>query len=346
MMNDCDIRIEVDQEKEVYHPGDTGTGTVHVEVNDDCQCDSLLIILEWYTHGRGNPTSQSVARRVLFEGEWTAGEHHTYDFELTFPPGPYTYHGNYLNVDWRVKAHANIPWATDPTWTYKLRLEPNGTEERFRPGDVDRAEPALAPRDDDQTISWGQVGCGGALVGFGLLIGIIFIPVVPGPDKIWPGFLALTILAVGGFVIFRAAQNYLVERQLGDVDVHLDSTEVRPGQTIQCQTMLDPPGTVKLNGITVRLHGQEEVVSGHGTNETTYTHTVHEEDILLEGSKQTTIRSRQRTFQTDLSIPDSAPFSFYAKDNQLKWNVEVSIDVPNFEWSHTEPLAVRPMIKS
>jgi hypothetical protein len=86
--NDCDIRIEVDEETAVYHPGDTVTGTVHVEGNDDCQCDGLLLSLEGYTHGRGNTVWQRADRRLLFEGEWTAGEHHTYDFDLTFPPVP------------------------------------------------------------------------------------------------------------------------------------------------------------------------------------------------------------------------------------------------------------------
>ena len=49
MTNNCDIRIELDEDKRTYEAGDTVSGTVHVEANKDCQCDDLILELEWHT---------------------------------------------------------------------------------------------------------------------------------------------------------------------------------------------------------------------------------------------------------------------------------------------------------
>jgi hypothetical protein len=64
-------------------------------------------------------------------------------------------------VSWRLKAHADIPWALDPTAEHKLQSEPSGTEDDFRVGDQDLIENNLLAADDDQLISWRGVLFGG-----------------------------------------------------------------------------------------------------------------------------------------------------------------------------------------
>lgn len=339
MLNNCDIRIELDDPHRTYEAGDTITGTVHVEVNKDCQCDDLLLLLEWHTHGRGNTVEHRVGQQSLFRGEWAAREHHEYDFETTLPPGPYTYHGEYLNVDWRLSATADIPWAMDPSAEQELLLEPSGTEDRFQLGDKDVAERALSSGDDDQAISWGGLVFGGIFLVVGLFI---FYQAVISRAWVMGGF-SMLFMAPGGFFVYHSIRNALAQRRLGTVDVAMDATEASPGERLRCRVSMEPPGTVDLNEITVRLHGYERVVSGHGTSKTTYTQTVHDETTTIQSSKQATIRGGIRTFKADVPIPDSAPFSFHASYNELKWDVEVHIDVPNWpDWSHTEPLTVRP----
>ena len=344
MINNCDLEVELKDRNQTYNPGDTVSGTVHVEVSKDCRCDALNLSLEWFTHGRGNARSEIVDLQSLFQGDWTAGEHHAYDFETTVPPGPYTYHGNYLNVDWRVKAHADIPWALDPTAERELTLEPTGTEETFRPGEEHKAETVLAATDNDQTISWSD-----ALIGsISLISGLGLIAFLRSTDQFLGALLlAVPFIGVGGLFVYLSVRNYFAEQRLGDVDVHLDPGDASPGETVRCRVEMEPPSTVTLNEVTVRLHGHEKVVSGSGTNETTYTHTVHDEETTISRSKQATIRSGRRTFRTSLALPSSAPFSFYARDNQMRWDVEVHVDVPNWpDWVHTDLVTVRPGARS
>ncbi|HKL87759.1 MAG TPA: hypothetical protein VJ884_02065 [Salinibacter sp.] len=339
MLNNCDIRVELDENDRTYQAGDTVTGTVHVEVNNDCQCDDLILALEWHTHGRGNTVEHRVGQQSLFRGEWAAGEHHQYDVEMELPPGPYTYHGEYLNVDWRLTAEADIPWAMDPSAEQELLLEPSGTEDHFQAGDEDVVERASASGDDDQAISWGGVVFGIIFLGMGLP----FLYYSLSSMQMMMGLFSAPFVAVGGFLVYRSVRNALAERRLGSVNVQLDPAETHPGERMRCRVSMEPPSTVDLNEITVRLHGYERVVSGHGTNKTTYTHTVHDETTSIRASQQATIHGAFRTFEAETSLPDSAPFSFHADDNELKWEVEIHVDVPNWpDWSHTEPLTVRP----
>lgn len=339
-------------------PSETITGKVHVETRENVQCHGLILRLEWHTHGRGNPTEQCIESLSFNEGMWTAGEHYSYDFELSLPPGPYTYHGKYLNVSWRLQAIAHTDSSGKLKAVTGVLLEPSGTERRFRAGNEDVADTALAA-DDDQTISWSGVLQGlpymipGLLfIGGGLhflttaslnasdapiALNIIFI-------LIFPAAASLYFFYVGSRKLYSSIQNVFAEIRLGNVDVHLSSPDATPGERIRCRVSMETSGTVDLNEITVRLHCYEKVVeTDMSKDDHVYTHTVHDETTSIQSSQQATLRGGKRTFKTDIELPDSAPFSFHAEDNELKWDMEVHVDVPNWpDWMHVEPLTVQP----
>lgn len=341
MLNNCDIWIELDEQGKVLEPGDTVSGTVYVEVNKDCRCDGLQLNLEWYTHGRGNGTGATAGGKMLFHGEWAEGQRHEYPFELEMPPGPYTYRGHYLNVDWRLKATADIPWALDPKGEQELLLRPSGRESTYLPGESGAAARELTGSSDDKTISWGGLLFGGLFLAAGLLV---MIMVLTNPqDGYFPALFGLPFAGIGGWMVYRSSRNFFSEMRLGDVDVHLDTDEVTPGGELRCRVVLRPSGSVELNNISVELHGYERVVSGHGTNKSTYTHTVHSGEELVRDSVQTTLRGEPTEYAVELEVPQTAPFTFHAHENHLKWEVEVHVDVPGWpDWTHAEPLTVRP----
>lgn len=82
----------------------------------------------------------------------------------------------------------------------------------------------------------------------------------------------------------------------------------------------------------------------HGTDSNTYTHTLYEGETAPEDSVSTTLGSADApVFTTRFTIPDSAGYSFDADDNEVTWEVETHVDIPNWpDWNHTEPLLVRP----
>ena len=227
MMNDCEVTIELDGDQRV-EGGQTVTGTILVRVNDDCTCNALTADLGWYTHGRGNGTSESVTWVEVFEGEWTSGKEHRYPFEIEVPPGPYTYRGHYLNVDWSLEASADIPWALDPGDTRELVVEPDGATAEYEGGEVGELDSRIESVDDDSTISVAGVVLGGlfALVGGGVAWAGFS---QAGANWMMKGF-GLAFLAAGLTFIYFSIRNYFAEMRVGDVDVTLDPEEASPGR--------------------------------------------------------------------------------------------------------------------
>lgn len=113
-MAKCDLSIELDVSREVFHPGDEVSGQVVVQTDDSVRCDGLSVEMLWATHGKGTVARGEPEVLQLYEGEWTGSTHMRYPFRFTVPSGPVTYHGHYLNVGWFVRACADVPWKIDP----------------------------------------------------------------------------------------------------------------------------------------------------------------------------------------------------------------------------------------
>ena len=140
-MSKCDLSIELEGGRESYQVGEEVAGQVHVEVNKNCSCDGLKISLAWYTHGKGNEDEGEAESTVAFTGEWQAGERVSYPFRFTMPAGPLTQHGHYINIDWRIKAEADIPWALDPEAEAEILLTKGDYEGELSCGDSIAEEP-------------------------------------------------------------------------------------------------------------------------------------------------------------------------------------------------------------
>lgn len=121
-MAKCDLTIELDTPREVFHPGDEVSGHVVVQTDDSVRCDGLTVELLWSTHGRGTTTAGEAESLHLFDGEWVGSTTMRYAFRFTLPAGPVTYNGHYLNVGWFLRARADIPWKIDPKAEIEIAL--------------------------------------------------------------------------------------------------------------------------------------------------------------------------------------------------------------------------------
>jgi hypothetical protein len=147
----------------------------------------------------------------------------------------------------------------------------------------------------------------------------------------------------GAALAVWASWDRLAEMRLGDVDVQLESREVRPGEMIRCRTTIHPPAPVDLNQITVRLRGQEEAVNVGFSTDTTYTHTIYDEGVISRGSSETTVQQGERQFTAEVPVPASAPSSLYMEHWKVEWEPEVRVDVARWATrTHTVPIVVWP----
>ena len=321
-MSKCDLQIVFDRDDRRYRGGEEVSGTVHVRVNRDVQCNGLVLEHFWQTHGRGNTTRGKPQSIVLFKGQWRAGESFSYAFRFTVPNGPPTHRGRYLNIDHYVRARVDVPWAFDPNAREEYFLLPSGRPYGNRPRTQTQRE----------AVKHG-------LQRFGTPLGIAMI--VFGVLLLFP--FGLVLIPLGCLLLGFSMRKILAERKLGKVALRFALTLVSPGGSVPLRLTFTPRSSSRLDGVTARLVGMERCVSGSGTNRSTHTHKFYDRTVALAGGRD--VKAFERT-QIDgaVQIPELHAYSFRATDNELIWTVDVRIDIPLWpDWTENRVLTVRPL---
>jgi len=309
-MSKCDVVIEFDRPDRTFTAGEAVSGKVHVTANKDVASDGVKVKAVWQTHGRGNRAGGEVDE-VTFRGEQLrAGDRKTYEFSFDAPAGPLTYHGHYLNVDQYIHASVDIPWAIDPKAKEEYILEP---------------DPAGETHDSDPGVTCTGASSKGHK--FALLVTLIIATVA---SIAVPPYGALAWLIVVP-VLFTLVRNFMALRKLGSVSFDLAQSYVSPGQSVPLTLECCPSGRPGINGIAATLKAQEIVVSGSGTNRSTHTKTVVEEQCVIREAMH--LDMGLQTIEAAVTIPETAAWTFHASDNDLKWTLTVRVDIPGWpDW--------------
>ena len=339
-MAKCAINIELESSSARYTPGQVIRGVVTVAVDSDVKCNGLSVDLVWRTHGRGNRRSEIAMELTLFEGQWAAGQDISYPFEFTLPNGPMSYHGHYLNVDWYVRATADIPWAIDPKAEQEILLEPGP---QFDPmtyiGGGDGGDDVFDKRRANDGIPSKVLlvfSLPFMLVGLGILAFGIFGSDADG--RIGLLLFGLVIFLAGFMVCYSALRNTLAAKKLGAIRLAWPEQPIQRGEsyplTLHCNSLKN------LNAVNMTLICRETVVSGSGTDRTTYTHEVFSAPIQM---KQASDIGERLSMEASIVLPHDAAPSFYADDNELSWIIAVHIDVARWpDWKRELYLNVLP----
>lgn len=343
-MAKCDLRI-VFATPGPFHAGEIVRGEVTADVYESVSFNKLTLHREWRTHGRGNKTTGGATSTVLAPaGEWSPGAYR-FPFEFQVPNGPFTYRGNLLNVDWYLRAELDVPWAFDPKNEIEIPVLPGPSPELADRGPEFAAHYATVRRKGG--------GSGGMIAG--LAVGTIFAGVgsvmaiigvtslaVGKFDGFCPGSMGLIFVVTGAGAGYMAIRNRLAQRRIGRPEVSIGPRDVAPGGAIDVRIQLQPAAVVELASVKVTLLGEEVVVSGSGTNKTTHRHTLHETALVL-ASDRTLSPHELPHFDGRFDIPASAPWTFKASSNEVKWRVTVHLDIRGWpDWSDEHPIVVRP----
>lgn len=337
-MSKCDISIELNDPAARYPAGGSLRGVVTVSVNAACKCNALTLALGWHTHGQGNRAGESVAAVELFRGHWEAGRRVSYPFEIPLPAGPLSYHGHFLNVDWFLQARADIPWAIDPKVERDILLVAGASPEPASSPPVD-AELLRLRQQHNGLISWGlflfslpisATGCFlayRAVVDGSVLTGIVLL------------VMGAAFVLVGLMMAFVGLRNRLAALRLGQVELDWPEGPLYPGDMVSLRLRLN--AVEGLNAFKATLFCREAVVSGSGTNTTTHRHNIV--SLPIELARTAESPTGLCVVEGGLALPQDAPPSFYAPDNELSWMVELHIDVARWpDWMRRLYLDVRP----
>jgi hypothetical protein len=353
-MSKCDISVELDEPAREYAPGDEVTGTVTVRVDKDCDCDGLTVSQVWSTHGRGNRTSGGEVSETLFSGNWAAGTTSSYPFRFSVPNGPYSYHGHNLNIDWYIRARADIPWAIDPKGEADFLVGPSGEAEPSTYISKPAGHPGFLHKNAQISGVKNALSTGCLVVfllpfvGMGLLSMILSVFGNGTTGAAVMGFfVGLLFTGFGGAMLYSVVRNHLAKIRLGTIDVELAPERAHAGDALTVRVEIDSAARDNLESISATLIGRERVVSGSGTNRSTHTFDFYKEPIDLDENAQADTSAADPSrlaFSARHVLPDDAAPSFYAANNELLWLVEVHIDLARWpDWVDESYVDVLPM---
>ncbi|PTX97382.1 hypothetical protein DB346_20515 [Verrucomicrobia bacterium LW23] len=325
MSNLSPLSIQIKDEKRAYYPGDEITGTVIAKPQADTICRKLTIALNWRTGGMGNVDEGKPQGEItLFSGTLRAGVPQEFPFSLTVPPGPLTYHGNIVYVNWYLHAQADVPWAFDPTVRREFIL---ASPQDPVPLDLGPSyKPPKHPSSNEPTPWW-----------------LIILLILAAAVATW--FFPCCLFIIIPAVIFWAIPEYrkwLQVKKLGKRVLHIEPQQAYAGESIEVSFQYQATSRVDLEFISAELLGQERVESGSGSNRKTHKHKIfgNEEFLLRDAIVTPGIPGSHRA---TLWFPKDAAPTFAASNNWVEWSVIFRLKVRGYGvWEETHPVTLWP----
>ena len=167
------------------------------------------------------------------------------------------------------------------------------------------------------------------------------------PQNAWMTvFIAIFAVSFCGlplYLLYQLLGRKWANRRAGDVKVTVNKVNPAAGELLKLDLQFTPKRALYLNNIAVTLTCIERATSGSGTNRSTYTKTIHEEQTLLMDSNRSVARREPVEFTQLVQIPVDAPPSFVAGDNEVLWSIAIRVDIRSaMDWQDSFTLAVRP----
>jgi len=317
----CDIRIEMDSVD--FNMGGSVSGIVHVEVNRECECKSLMLDKYWVVRRKGLdllPGKNKTVEHCLFKGIWQPGTY-LYLFEFKLDDGPLSYDGKYFNINWFVELRADIPWALDPEDKKAFTVRRRSKSDYKALKDIrdsqqhiieDKAEPL--PPFMRYTIS--------AIFFSGIIAGLI------------SGKMFITLVAFGAaaYLYFKDNKKNLIKQSRGSLRYELNTKVLIPGDQLRL-TLSFTPGSdteIKINMPVVRFFGDEILTVKTGVNSNrprhrSYFNYLHDDEKNLE-LKHIPGKAGELRASTVFKVPLDAAPSFNAFNKDINWALKVLVN--------------------
>jgi hypothetical protein len=121
-MSEPEVVIRLDAGRAVFEPGEVLAGEYRLEGCADHAVESVTLVVQWHTTGKGDEDRAIVCEHALEPG--TTGR-----FSVRLPRAPLSYDGFLVQIRWDLRVTARIAG-----WRDRV------AEHRFQLGHVERAE--------------------------------------------------------------------------------------------------------------------------------------------------------------------------------------------------------------
>lgn len=334
-MSKCDIEIQFDRSDRTYAGGDVVSGEVMVRVNQDINCNGIVLRHYWGTHGKGNKrTGTKHELQLCHSHPLLAGEDLRLPFEFQSELWPLTYRGEHINVDHYVHVSVDVPWTIDPKHAEEFVVVAGQRPDQFT---GDRSE-VVELKAIEKEKSLGPIG---TVIGYVLVSGLVlFLFAASAMLAFEMRFVIVPIVVITGLIYW--IRKTAISGRLGEVTIKTPIVVVGPGEHWPCEISFTPKKTFQINEMSARLLVEEVATAGGGKHKTIHRHTLlDEKEIFVPEEQLMAGEPFSKQFQFPLSDTDA--WSLDVDDNKIKWTVDVRIDIPRFpDWSHKTTLQMIP----
>jgi hypothetical protein len=364
-----DVNLDLRKSTRVCRGGETLNGQIRVDVEEHCECRRVEVAAYWYTTGMGSQDKGSSNKRRLYSGDFERRRNYDYDFELDLPSGPYTYDGELVSVRWVVEAKVDVYGEPLHKSQREIRLDP-GPEDDYDPGGsiggINHYNPGA--RYEGMSKATGSIDRGAKLAiplflgGIGMLF-FLFIKNLftwtqsgggLGLNIIWFA-MGLVMTFLGGGVLYSVSKDFLNndDDPIRRINMNLSPNELSPGDSATGELQIYAKRGLQIENIEATCRGYERIIEPKTVEKAAVGEAVkkkikHEEIIEPDEMSPDKIRGGEAaTYDLDFEVPDSAPFSFYGRDNQILWELETVISLKGAQnVVQLVPFTVRPARKT
>lgn len=346
------LSIQLDKQDGIVRPGEPITGNVELVCPEAKRLDELFISLGWNVETPGEPhgnrgTPLLLAKQV----QLGANESHFFRFELPTPAGPLTYHGHILSVHWLLRAEAKLGWKQRERAEARISLIAWTEEERalsvrsyrtgrprqslaYDPGPL--PEVLLEKSDESRGIDHPIVGV--ALAGATVALVLLHA-------NAYTLIFALLLLVGGLSTLFAHLPRRTLRRRLGPPQLDVHPEIVRAGDILTVSVTFRPARAEVLSELIFSVQATEvaERPSSEPDEPRIYRHSLYVERRVVDRGRLRLEGARVTVIQEMFRIPDSAPPSFGAPHNELRWEVTATVRTADLlTWKRSRRILVFP----
>jgi hypothetical protein len=324
------VVVKFDDETETYRAAGTATGRAVVRVFEDVRCE-LSVCHEWRAEGYPITEYGNRTRRFLFEGEWKAGEHHEYAFELPLPTWPASYQGLNIAVNHFVTTEVTYGASRMQDETRRL-ITVLGSSET-----VERVA-RRTPIHTSATQHSGSGACSAAMLFF--VAGTFALVRSYTPSAaLTAGSVAFSLLALVPLVL--TLRNTIAERRIGKVFVGIEPT-VYAGRALACLVRFQPGSSVTVNGVEAEIVCVEKAGPHPEQTVGSFSRTRFSKRLVVSQGRSLSAGEVLEAEQA-FKIPDDAPPSLRLSRASVDWKVKLRVDIADWpDWVHSYPILVFP----
>ena len=302
-----------------YKTGDAINGVVNVIASEPLSPRQIEIALCMRTHGKGDRIVHRHTTKKVPIAHMVADEQRTIPYSFTAPPGPSSYRGHTINIEWQVEAHLDISILNRPNASALFELE--GETHDFIALGLARVErTTIEP-------TWAPV----VPLALSTLAGLAAKELTKNAY-----FFPLILLVGALYALWLLRQGRQKSARFKNVECKLPQG-IRRGEAFYFDVAFKSSRSFVLERVRVRFKAVEVASSSSGSGSSTSYHDVYTHTVDLPGKEIASSDSYRE--RTNLIIPHDAPESFRLDNNRLDWIAEFDFEVKRGH-SHKETFAL------